>query len=78
MYRHFTLKEVYEYAERLGYACEDVEVYKVCTEYDYELEQEVDWQYEVYFGHRYDEEWLWVFDDLDQPARDYIHSFGED
>ena len=78
MFHYFTLEEVYDYAERLGYAREDVEIRRECAEYDYELEEEVDWQYEVSFGHEYTEVWFWVFDDLSEPARDYEHAVWED
>lgn len=78
MFHYFDLEEVYDYAEQMGYSREDVEVERVCVEYDYDLEEEVAWGYEVSFGHEYSEVWSWEFEDLSQPAVDYDHSVWED
>ena len=78
MFEYFTLEQVYEYAERLGYGREDVDVERVCVEYDYDLEQEVAWEYQVSFGHEYTEAWVWTFEDLAEPATDYNHLVWED
>lgn len=77
-FHYFTLEEVYEYAERMGFSHEDVKVQRVCCEYDWESEQELDWEYWVSFGHEYTETWEWTFDDLEQPAVDYVHEVVED
>lgn len=78
MFHYFTLEEVYKYAEKLGYSKEQVEIKKVCTGYDYELEQEIEWEYEVSFGHEWTEAWVWSFESLDEPAVDYEHYIVED
>lgn len=78
MFEYFTLEQVYEYAERLGYEREDVEVEQYCSEYDYDLDQEVAWEYQVSFGHMYVEAWVWTFEDLEAQATDYEHIVWED
>lgn len=78
MMKAFSLEEVYEYAEKMGYSREDVNIEKVCCQYDYDLEEEVDWDYEVSFGHIYSEYWSWSFKDLDGVAFDYEHEVVED
>lgn len=77
-FHYFSLEEVYQYAESKGYSREDVSIERVCTEYDYDLDQEVAWEYEVSFGHEYSEMWSWSFESLDQVAWDYDHSVWED
>lgn len=64
---YFTLEEVYQYAEKMGYSREDVAV--ECYDED---------EYEVSFGHEYTEMWVWTFEDLTQPAVDYEHITWED
>ena len=78
MFEYFTLEQVYEYAERLGYGREDVEVERYCSEYDWDLEQEVAWEYQVSFGHECTEAWVWTFEDLEEQATDYEHMVWED
>ena len=72
-FHYFTLEEVYEYAERLGYTRDDVVIERQCCEYDWDLDKEVAWDYEVSFGHEYTELWVWTFENLEQPATDYEH-----
>ena len=68
MFRPYTLKDVYAYAEKMGYAQEDVEI-EPC-EY---LDGTVD--YTVWFGWEYTETWSWTFEgDLKGYATDYIHN----
>ena len=78
MFKTFTFKEVVEYAKSLGYSREDIEIKKVCVEYDYDLDKEVGWEYQVSFGHEYTEVWSWTFEDLDSEAIDYDHLIWED
>lgn len=78
MFKMFTFAEVVEYAQTLGYSKEDIEIVRVCTEYDYDLERETAWEYEVSFGHEDTEVWLWTFEDLDEQAVDYEHLVWED
>ena len=77
-FHYFTLEEVYQYAEKMGYSQEDIEITRICSEYDYDLDCEVAWDYEVSFGHEYTEMWFWTFEDLTQPAIDYDHLTWED
>lgn len=78
MFHHYTLEEVYDYAVRMGYDREDVEVERMCVEYDYDLDHEVAWEYQVSFGHEGTEMWVWSFEDLDEQAYDYEHQVWED
>lgn len=78
MFKMFTFAEVVEYAQTLGYSEEDIEVVRVCSEYDYDLDRETAWEYEVSFGHDYTEMWVWTFEDLDGQAIDYDHVTWED
>lgn len=78
MFHYFTLEEVYEYAERMGYAREDVEIERVCVEYDWNQMKEVAWDYEVSFGHEGTEVWVWTFEDLEGVSVDYEHGVWED
>lgn len=78
MFHYFVLEEVYDYAEEMGYSREEVEVERVCVEYDYDREEEVAWEYEVSFGHEDSEMWVWQFDDLSEPACAYDHVVCED
>ena len=64
---NFTLEEVYQYAEKMGYSREDVAI--ECYDED---------EYEVSFGHEYTEVWSWDFEDLDGQAIDYDHVTWED
>lgn len=73
MFHPFSLEEVYEYAVSMGYSREDVDIERVCSRYDYDLEQEVDWEYQVSFGHECGPLWFWIFHDLDGVAVDYDH-----
>lgn len=66
-FHYFTLEEVYQYAEKMGYSREDVQI--DCYDED---------EYEVSFGHEYTEMWIWDFEDLTQPAIDYDHLTWED
>ena len=66
-FHYFTLEEVYQYAEKMGYSREDVAI--ECYDKD---------EYEVSFGHEYTEMWVWTFEDLIQPAIDYDHLTWED
>lgn len=68
MFHYFTLPEVYDYAAKMGYSKEDVEIQ--FSEYD-----EV---WEVSFGHEYTEVWFWEFESLDAPATWYEHQEWED
>ena len=78
MFKPFTFEEVVEYAKSLGYSREDIEIKKVCVEYDYDIDEEVGWEYQVSFGYEYTEVWSWTFEDLDSEAIDYDHSIWED
>lgn len=78
MFTYYTLEQVYEYAERMGYEREDVMIEQYCSEYDYDLDQEVGYEYQVWFGQEYTETWTWIFEDLEAPAIDYEHEVGED
>lgn len=62
----------------MGYEREDVEIKKICCEYDWGLNQEVAWEYEVSFGYEYTEAWVWTFEDLEATAIDYEHEVWED
>jgi len=66
-FHYFTLEEVYQYAEKMGYSREDVAI--ECYDED---------EYEVSFGHEYTEMWVWTFEDLDEQAIDYDHLTWED
>lgn len=77
MFHYFSLEEVYQYAERLGYDREDVEV-RQDFGYDYDKEEEFPDGYEVSFGHEDSEMWVWEFDSLEEPAWDYEHIVWED
>ncbi len=77
MFHYYSLEEVYEYAERLGYSREDVEIVEQLG-YDYEEEHDILFGYEVSFGHEYTQMWVWQFDSLDAPAVDYSHIVWED
>lgn len=63
MFHYFTLEEVYEYAVRMGYGRESVEI----TYDDY------DRVYMVEFGREYTESWYWEFESLEQPSVYYEH-----
>ena len=66
-FHYFTLEEVYQYAEKMGYSREDVEI--ECYDED---------GYDVSFGREDTEIWSWDFEDLTQPAVDYEHLIWED
>lgn len=68
MFHYFTLAEVYEYAARMGYDREAVEI-----TYD-----EYDGVYMVEFGREYTEAWYWEFESLEAPAVYYEHREWED
>lgn len=74
----FTLKEVKEFAATKGYTEEEIEIKKYCSEYDWDSDLEIAWDYEVSFGHEYTEVWSWTFEDLDGTAIDYEHMVWED
>lgn len=76
-FHYFTLEEVYEYAERMGYTREQVEIEEDYS-YSYDDDLEILEGYEVSFGHEYTEVWSWYFKDLEQPATDYDHLVWED
>lgn len=78
MFHYFSLEEVYQYAEQKGFDREDVIIEKVCVDYDYELQQEMAWEYEVSLGDDDSEQWMWWFDDLEEVATDYVHGVWED
>lgn len=78
MFHYYTLEEVREFAVQMGYDREDVEVERMCVEYDYDLDQEVAWEYQVSFGHEGTEMWVWSFEDLEGQAYDYEHQVWED
>ena len=67
MFHYYTIKEIYEYAEKMGYKSEDVKI-----------ERDEDNKYEVSFGYDYTETWTWYFDSLDAPATDYEHAVWKD
>lgn len=67
-FHYFTLEEIFEYAEAMGYAREDVEV-RV-----YEQDEAY-----VSFGQDSVEEWSWSFDNgIQAPATDYEHNVWTD
>jgi hypothetical protein len=66
MFKPFTLEDVKEYAVKMGYEVEDIEI------------QEDGGEYEVSFGHEYTEVWVWTFDDLEDVATDYEHAVWDD
>lgn len=68
MFHYFTLPEVYDYAAKMGYSKEDVEIR--FSEYDK--------VWEVSFGQEYTEAWFWEFESLDAPATWYEHREWED
>ncbi len=74
-FNHFTLKEVYQYAESLGYTRKDVFITDDAV-YD-EFETQFNLGYFVNFGHGQTETWMWYFKDLDQPAVGYEHQMGK-
>ena len=78
MFHNYTLKQVYEFAEKMGYNPKEVKIERVCVEYDYDLEKEIDFEYQVSFGNAYTESWFWAFDNLADPATYYEHSIWED
>lgn len=75
-FHYFTLEEVYQYAEKMGYSREDVEIEEDYSYYEDDLK--VLEGYEVSFGHEYTEMWSWYFEDLTQPATEYDHLVWED
>ena len=77
MFHYYTLEEVYNYAEKLGYSREDVEIVKELG-YDYDKEEEILLGYEVRFGYEDTEVWAWEFESLDECAIDYEHMVWED
>ena len=66
-FHYFTLEEVYQYAEKMGYSREDVEI--ECYDED---------GYDVSFGREDTEIWSWDFENLTQPAVDYEYLIWED
>ena len=68
MFHYFTLPEIYEYAAKMGYTKEQVEI-QFC---DY------DETWEVSFGYEYTEVWRWEFESLDAPATWYERLVWED
>lgn len=66
MFKPFTLEDVKEYAVKMGYSKEDVEI---IDHEDY---------YSVFFGNECTEFWEWEFEDLDSVATDYYHEIVED
>jgi hypothetical protein len=76
-FHYFTLEEVYQYAEKMGYSREDVEILEDSS-YDYDNDLEILEGYEVSFGHECTEMWSWYFEDLTQPATEYDHLTWED
>lgn len=76
-FHYFTLEEVYDYAESLGYTREDVEITEDLG-YDYDTDTQFRLGYYVGFGHEYTETWTWYFEDLDQPSVEYDHDVEED
>ena len=66
-FHYFTLEEVYQYAEKMGYSPKDVEI--ECYDEN---------GYEVSFGREDTEEKSWDCEDLTQPAIDYDHLIWED
>ena len=68
MFKNYTLKDIYEYAEKMGYAQEDVEI-EPCEYLDGTTD------YTVWFGLEYTETWTWTFEgDLEGYATDYEHN----
>lgn len=70
-FKMFGLEEIYAYAEKMGFAREDVEI---------EMPEDLEEEYiSVSFGDYYGEWWCWSFDgSLDGVAVDYEHSICED
>ena len=68
MFHYYTLPEVYDYAVKMGYTHDDVEI----------TFHEEDGYYDVSFGREYTEMWYWEFDDLDAPSTVYEHMLWED
>lgn len=66
MFHYFTLSEIYDYAMKIGYTREDVEIIGS------------DGYYEVLVGCEYTEMWRWEFESLDAPAVDYEHMVWSD
>ena len=70
MFKPFKLKDIYAYAEKLGYSQEDVII---------EKSDDLDVvPHQVHFGHECTEFWSWDFEDLDGYAIDYSHEIVED
>ena len=74
----YSLKQIYKYAEKLGFSADEIEIRKDCVEYDYEKNEEVAFEYEVFFGHEYTEVWSWTFENLEEKAIDFDHIVWED
>ena len=62
MFKPFTLEDVYQYAEKMGYTREDVTI-----------GEEIYGTIDVDFGSEYTEVWTWTFETLDGYAIDYDH-----
>lgn len=78
MFAYFTLEQVYDYAERMGCPREDIEIKETVLDLDYEEDQELEWGYEVSFGHEYTEMWIWGFKNLEEPSVTYEHAVWDD
>lgn len=74
-FNHFTLKEVYQYAESLGYTRKDVFITDDAG-YDDDFDIQFNFGYFVNFGQT--EIWMWYFKDLNQPAVGYEHQMRKD
>ena len=71
-FSYFTLAQIYEYAEKMGFAQKDVEISK-------ETFLDGSAEYVVSFGHEYTEQWIWTFEEsLDGQSVDYEHELWED
>lgn len=72
MFRPYTLEDIYAYAEKMGYAQDDVEI----EPYEYSDGTII---YNVWFGVEYTETWSWTFEgNLEGYATEYEHDKCDD
>ncbi len=77
MFKPFTMEDIKEYAKKMGYAEEDIEIEEY-DDYNYETGETKKW-YDVSFGREWTETWTWYFcESLEGYAEDYFHEIVED
>lgn len=77
--KYFTMKEIYNFANKLGYSADQIEIDEILY-WDYDKNEPMNEKdYTVSFGNKYIENWVWTFEnDLNGRATDYQHNIIED